>query len=174
LSQVYGFVKQSGGHVSIYSEVGHGTTVKLYLPRSNLAERKAPAEQRANDLPPKGTERVLVVEDNEDIRRLVRRQLIELGYDVHAAANGLEALKYLRSPIRLELLFTDVVMTDGMTGYELAALARDIRPDIKIAFTSGYTALGTAQEVYGEVEGPLLSKPYRKLELARFIRAALD
>ncbi len=174
LSQVYGFVKQSGGHVSIYSEVGHGTTVKLYLPRSKPAERGIAKQQRADDLPPRGTERLLVVEDNEDIRRLVRRQLAELGYDVHSVANGHEALAYLRSPMGLDMLFTDVVMPEGMTGYELAELARGIRPDLTIGFTSGYTALGASQEVYGEADGPLLSKPYRKLELARFIRAALD
>ena len=174
LSQVYGFMKQSGGHVSIYSEVGHGTTVKLYLPRSIPTARSVVHEQSASDLPPRGSERILVVEDNDDIRRLVWRQLVELGYDVHAVANGLEALDYMRSPMELDLLFTDVVMPDGMTGYELAADARGIRPKLRIAFTSGYTALGKSQEIYGEAEGLLLSKPYRKLELARFIRSALD
>jgi len=174
LSQVYGFVKQSGGHVSIYSELGHGTTVKLYLPRSLPTARIMAPEQTDDGLPPRGTERLLVVEDNDDIRRLVQRQLAELGYDVHTVSNGPEALSYLRSTLALELLFTDVVMPDGMSGYELAALAREIRPDLKVAFTSGYTALGATQNLYGEAQGPLLSKPYRKVELARFIRSALD
>ena len=174
LSQVYGFVKQSGGHVSIYSEPGHGTTVKLYLPRSAPAA-SAPGEERdRTGQPPSGTETILVAEDHPDVGRLVRRQLTELGYVVHEAGNGPEALTILRSPLPLDLMFTDIVMPEGMTGYELAALARECRPGFKILFTSGYTAIGAAQDNYGKVEGPLLSKPYRKLELAHFIRAALD
>lgn len=114
-------------------------------------------------------ETILVVEDNPDIRNLVRRQISELGYIVHEAGNGPEALQLLRSAIRVDLLFTDVVMPEGMTGYELARLARDQRPGLKVLFTSGYTAVGVRQNA-----GPLLSKPYLKSHLAHFIRAALD
>jgi PAS domain S-box-containing protein len=174
LSQVYGFVKQSGGHVSIYSEPGYGTTVKLYLPRSAPAIDLAGAERDKTGLPPHGTENILVVEDNPDVRRLVRRQLTELGYTVHEAGNGPEALVLLRSPVELDLMFTDIVMPEGLTGYELAGLARECRPGFKILFTSGYTAIGAAQENDGRAEGPLLTKPYRKVDLAHFIRAALD
>ena len=173
LSQVYGFVKQSGGHVSIYSEPGHGTTVKIYLPRSVSAEQAAaPPRARGGSLPT-GTESILVVEDNPDVRRLVRRQLTELGYTIHEASNGPEALTMLRSRLAVDLMFTDIIMPEGMTGYELAGQARDSRPGLKILFTSGYTAIGAAQDrERGDV--PLLSKPYRKSELAHFIRSALD
>lgn len=174
LSQVYGFVKQSGGHVSIYSEQERGTTVKLYLPRSTPAADGAVAERDRSGLPPRGNETILVVEDNPDVRRLVRRQLSELGYTVHEASHGPEALRLLRSDLPLDLMFTDVIMPEGMTGYELAALARESRPNLKILFTSGYTAIGAAQENDSRAAGPLLSKPYRKRDLAHFVRAALD
>jgi PAS domain S-box-containing protein len=173
LSQVYGFVKQSGGHVSIYSESGHGTIVKLYLPRSTPVEEPlAPTSPRSGAIPV-GSESILMVEDNPDVRRVVRRQLSELGYQVNEAGNGPEALTLLKSALPVDLLFTDIVMPEGMTGYELAAQARECRPGLRILFTSGYTAIGAAQ---GNERGdlPLLSKPYRKSDLAHFIRAALD
>ncbi len=174
LSQVYGFVKQSGGHVTIYSEPGRGTTVKLFLPRSApSADPWAKERERSNPIP-RGSENLLIVEDNPDVRRLVRRQLTELGYTVHEAGSGPEALRLLRSPLAIDLMFTDVVMPEGMTGYELAGLARDCRPGLKILFTSGYTAIGAGLDVEGRSGGPLLSKPYRKRDLAHFIRAALD
>jgi CheY-like chemotaxis protein len=173
LSQVYGFVKQSGGHIIIYSEEGFGTTVKLFLPRSRAGGQKALERERSGG-PARGTERILVVEDNPEVRKLVRRQLTELGYTVYEAGSGPDALQILRSGIELDLIFTDVVMPEGMTGYELARLARDLRPDLKILFTSGYTAIGARQEGAARNAGPLLSKPYRKRDLAHFIRAALD
>jgi len=116
---------------------------------------------------------ILVVEDNPDVRRLVRRQLGELGYTVHEAGNGPQALTLLRTSLPLDLLFTDIVMPEGMTGYELATQARECRPGLRILFTSGYTAIGAAQD-HSRGNVPLLSKPYRKSELAHFIRAALD
>ncbi len=119
------------------------------------------------------TESILVVEDNPDVRRLVRRQLTELGYTVHEASNGPEALTMLRSRLAVDLMFTDIIMPEGMTGYELAGQARDSRPGLKILFTSGYTAIGAAQD-HERGDVPLLSKPYRKSELAHFIRSALD
>jgi CheY-like chemotaxis protein len=173
LSQVYGFVKQSGGHVSIYSEPGHGTIVKLYLPRSVTADLDECPQAKIGGMLPSGTETILVVEDNPDVRRLVRRQLTELGYSVHEAGNGPEALTMLRSRLPVDLMFTDIIMPEGMTGYELAGLARDSCPDLKILFTSGYTAIGAAQD-HDRGDVPLLSKPYRKSELAHFIRSALD
>jgi signal transduction histidine kinase len=173
LSQVYGFVKQSGGHVTIYSEPGRGTTVKLFLPRSAPSDPWARERDRSTTTPV-GCENILVVEDNPDVRRLVRRQLAELGYTVHEACHGREALKILQSPLALDLMFTDVVMPEGMTGYELAGLARECRPALKVLFTSGYTAIGAGQDTDGRSGGPLLSKPYRKRDLAHFIRAALD
>ena len=174
LSQVYGFAKQSGGHVSIYSEPGHGTTVKLYLPRSSPTAETAAAERDKSGLPPRGTETILVVEDNPDVRRLVRRQLSELGYTVHEASHGPEALRLIRSDLALDLMFTDIIMPEGMTGYELAQVARESRPGLKVLFTSGYTAIGAGQENDSRAGGPLLSKPYRKRDLAHFVRGALD
>jgi PAS domain S-box-containing protein len=174
LSQVYGFVKQSGGHVAIYSERGRGTIVKLYLPRSGADADPWVLDRDKSKALPRGTENVLVVEDNPDVRRLVRRQLAELGYTVHEAAHGPEALKLLRSSLEVDLMFTDVVMPEGMTGYELAGLARECRPGLKVLFTSGYTAIGAGQEHDSRAGGSLLSKPYRKRDLGHFIRAALD
>ena len=175
LSQVYGFVKQSGGYVGIDSEPGRGTTVKLYLPRSSPSALLAAAAKRdQSGLPPRGTETILVVEDNPDVRRLVRRQLIELGYTVHGASHGPEALSMLQSDLSLDLMFTDVIMPEGITGYELARLAREIRPGLKVLFTSGYTAVGAGDDNDNRSCGPLLSKPYRKRDLAHFVRAALD
>jgi len=173
LSQVYGFVKQSGGHVSIYSELGHGTTVKLYLPRAAANPIACETDRARSAVPATGTETILVVEDNPDVRRLVRRQLTELGYTVHEAGNGPEALKLLRSALPLDLLFTDIIMPEGMTGYDLARLARECRPDLKLLFTSGYTSIGTGQDD-SRLVGPLLSKPYRKRDLAHALRAVLD
>jgi len=120
-----------------------------------------------------GSESILVVEDNPDVRKIVRRQLSELGYQVNEAGNGPEALTLLRTTLPVDLMFTDIVMPEGMTGYELAAQARECRPGLRILFTSGYTAIGAAQG-YERGDVPLLSKPYRKSELAHFIRAALD
>jgi PAS domain S-box-containing protein len=174
LSQVYGFVKQSGGHVSIYSEPGFGTTVKLYLPRSRRGGETRSLARDRSAAPAGGSETILVVEDNPDVRKLVRRQLSELGYAVHEAGNGPEALKFLGSGVEIDLLFTDVVMPEGMTGYELARLARENRPGLKVLFTSGYTAIGAGQDGMQRNAGPLLSKPYRKRDLAHFLRAALD
>src|SRR5207245_79798 len=124
--------------------------------------------------PPKGSENILVVEDNPDVRRLVRRQLTELGYTVHEASHGGAAMRLLRSALGVDLMFTDVVMPEGMTGYELAVVARELRPSLKILFTSGYTAIGAGQEHDSRAGGPLLTKPYRKRDLAHFVRAALD
>jgi CheY-like chemotaxis protein len=145
----------------------------MYLPRSTpAADTVAPTRGRSASSP-NGSETILVVEDNPDVRRLVRRQLTELGYSGHEAGNGPEALTLLRSPLAIDLMFTDIIMPEGMTGYELAGLAREFRPGMKILFTSGYTAIGAAQDQERR-DVPLLSKPYRKSELAHFVRIALD
>jgi CheY-like chemotaxis protein len=124
--------------------------------------------------PLRGHEAILVVEDNPDVRRIVRRQLAKLGYSIHEASNAAEALRMLQSGLALDLMFTDIVMPEGMTGYELAGLARKSRPGLKILFTSGYTAIGAGQDHDGRAGGALLAKPYRKRDLANFVRAALD
>jgi PAS domain S-box-containing protein len=173
LSMIYGFAKQSGGHAKIYSEVGHGTTVRLYLPRltnqSTGSESAAPAATRKG-----GGETILVVEDNTDVRRLVLRQLRDLGYAVIEAANGPQALQILDGGAAIDLLFTDVVMPGGMTGRQLAEAAKKRRPHLKTLFTSGYTEDSILRLGKLDPGVRLLSKPYRKHELATRIREALD
>ena len=172
LSQVYGWVKQSGGHIKIYSELGHGTTIKLYLPRADVPRGDEDAAEAA--VPAlTGSETILVVEDNPKVRSTVLRQLRDLGYSTLEAGGGEAALDLVRSPLAFDLLLTDVVMPGGMTGYELARQARVIRPELRVLFTSGYTELAASSGQKIE-SGPLLSKPYRKADLARAIRAVLD
>jgi PAS domain S-box-containing protein len=172
LSMVFGFMRQSGGHINVYSEPGAGTTFRLYLPRA-AAEA---AERDVADAAPaaRGTgETVLVVEDNLAMRRVVLRQLRELGYRVlecdHAAA-ALELLE--REPV--DLLLTDIVMPGGLDGVELARLARERWPALKVVLTSGFpqARVNGNHDVLGNL--PLLSKPYSKDELAGVLRAALD
>ncbi|RKH45694.1 PAS domain S-box protein [Corallococcus llansteffanensis] len=172
LSMVYGFVKQSGGHVKIYSEVGHGTTVKVYLPRAFQAE--APVLEVVTGPVEGGQETILAVEDDADVRATVVELLTELGYRVLRAVDGQSALSILKSGVAVDLLFTDVVMPGPVRSPELARQARLIHPDIEVLFTSGYTENAI---VHGGRLDPgvhLLSKPYRREDLARKVRALLD
>ncbi len=176
LSMVYGFVKQSGGHVTIYSEPGRGTAVKLYLPRSDDAGR-CRAAPVGGEVPRGRGEVVLLVEDDPDVRTLAVTLLGGLGYSVLEAPDGRRALDELARAKGVNLLFTDVVLPGGMTGGRLAREARRISPGIKVLFMSGYT--GSAN--FAETEGPdgvenftFLQKPFRKADLARAVRAALD
>ncbi len=175
LSMVYGFIKQSGGHIKIYSESGHGTSVRLYLPRA--AEPGAPGAAPAAPQPlPRGHERVLVVEDNAEVRRMVAAQLERLGYAVEATDSGGGALAVLKAGRAVDLLFSDVVMPGGMTGFELAHAARRLQPDLKVLITSGFP--GTCLHP-GSGEAPglgfdFLGKPYRHQDLARAVREVLD
>jgi PAS domain S-box-containing protein len=174
LSMVYGFVRQSQGHVQLYSEVGHGTSVRLYLPRAAQAAAPAAAEPVPETMPRARTgERILAVEDNPDVRRVVVAQLGELGYDVIEAANGEAGLDILRRGEAVDLLFTDVVMPGGMTGYELARAARALRPDLKVLLTSGFPRTANGDQPAAEF-GTLLVKPYRRADLAAKIRQAID
>jgi PAS domain S-box-containing protein len=171
LSMVFGFMKQSGGHISAYSEIGVGTTFRLYFPCSLVAEEKA------IDLRPDGPlsgngETVLAVEDNAPLRRIMLRQLHALGYRVLEAGNGAEALAILETE-SVDLLFTDVVMPGGMDGFELADTAVRRQPGIKILLTSGFPQTRYVDEMRKRAF-PLLSKPYRKGNLAQLIRAVLD
>ncbi len=171
LSQVYGFVKQSGGHVKIYSEVGHGTTVKLYLPRTRKAQddTRDPADGPLQS----GSESILVVEDDEGVRSAVADLLAELGYRVLTADGAEKALAILRGGVKVDLLFSDVVMPGPIPTREMARIALEIDPTIKILFTSGYTQNAIVHN--GKLDDGvfLLSKPYRKHELARKLRALL-
>ena len=173
LSMVYGFVKQSSGHVSIYSEVGHGTAVKIYLPRvvDDVHDVSATAVRPGL---PMGAETILVVEDDPDVRRTVVALLSSLGYRVEEAASGADGLAALERCADVDLVFTDVMMPGGMSGIELGAAARRRYPHLKIIYTSGYT---DRDLVAAEREGgaaTLLTKPYRHEELARKIREVLD
>lgn len=173
LSQVYGWIKQSGGHIKIYSEIGHGTGVKLYLPRADAAQEESSSSLPRTDLVPGGHEQILVVEDNPNVRRTVLRQLKDLGYPTLEAEDAQRALQMAREGAKFDLLFTDIVMPGGMTGYELAEQLERLQPGLKVLFTSGYTELAVGRS-NGERRGPLLSKPYRKQDLGRMLREVLD
>jgi len=170
LSMVYGFVKQSGGHIKIYSEEGHGTTIRLYLPPARAMEEVA-APPVAPIL--SGDETILVVEDDALVRDFVIAQLHSLGYATVAAADGREALLHVQRGTAFDLLFTDVIMPGGINGRELADEVAKRRPGTKVLFTSGYT--DNAIIHHGRLDDGvvLLSKPYRKSELARMVRVAL-
>jgi nitrogen-specific signal transduction histidine kinase len=172
LSMVYGFVKQSGGHVKIYSEVGHGTAVKLYLPRTT--EQPDELVSVPTTPPIGGTETILVVEDDALVRDYVVSQLHGLGYTALAAADAKAALAIAQRAADIDLLFTDVIMPGAMNGRELAQELVLRRPGIKILFTSGYTEDAIVHHGRLDPGVALLNKPYRKTDLARKIREVLD
>jgi PAS domain S-box-containing protein len=171
LSMVYGFVKQSGGHVKIYSEVGHGTTVKIYLPRSFEAEAVKQPVVLAEPLG--GSETILVVEDDDGVRAVVVEMLSGLGYRVLKAADASAALTVLESGIAVDLLFTDVVMPGALRSPELARTARTLLPQIAVLFTSGYTENAIVHGGRLDPGVELLGKPYSRDALARKIRQVL-
>ena len=171
LSMVHGFVKQSGGHVKIYSEPGHGTTVKLYLPRSREAEDVLAPADLVHAVG--GTETVLVAEDDEDVRATVVEMLRELGYQVLEARDGESAFAIVQSGIKVDLLFTDVVMPGPLRSPDLARKARERLPGIAVLFTSGYTQNAIVQGGRLDPGVELLVKPYSREDLARKIRQVL-
>ncbi|MDB5453121.1 MAG: hypothetical protein JWO33_1699 [Caulobacteraceae bacterium] len=173
LSQVYGFVRQSGGHVRIYSEQGVGTTVKVYLPRHRAALEvdAIPAMVAAPD---GGHETILVVEDHEDLRAYSTAVLRDLGYHVLEAANGRAALETLQNTRKVDLLFTDVVLPDGMDGRRLADEARKKRPDLKVLYTTGYTRNAIVHNGRLDPGVELVPKPFTYEALASKVRRILD
>jgi PAS domain S-box-containing protein len=171
LSMVYGFVKQSGGHIRIYSEVGHGTTIKLYLPPARGQVEAAPAAAAA--ALPGGHETIMVVEDDALVRNFVIGQLQSLGYRTVGAANGPAALSLIEDGQAFDLLFTDVIMPGGMSGRDLAEQIRQRRPGIKVLYTSGYTDNAIVHQGRLDPGVLLLTKPYRKSQLADLVRRAL-
>jgi CheY-like chemotaxis protein len=172
LSQVYGFVKQSGGHVKIYSEIGEGTTVKIYLPRSagRYSPREATKSETARARP---GECILVVEDDDDVRSYVVETLGGLGYDVLEAAGASEALRLLEQHKAVSLLLTDVVMP-GTNGRKLADEAKQRQPALKVAFMTGYSRNAIVHQ--GRLDGgvALIQKPLTSELLAATIRKVLD
>jgi PAS domain S-box-containing protein len=173
LSMVYGFAKQSAGHVKIYSEVGIGTVVRLYLPRSDAGDSETAASSAIVALPT-GAETILFVEDDELVRAQTERQLGVLGYRVIAAVNAADAIARIREGLVPDLLFTDVVMPGGMNGRQLADRLCKELPGLKVLFTSGYTHGVMAVENAPIPPGQLLSKPFRRRDLAIKVREALD
>jgi CheY-like chemotaxis protein len=171
LSMVYGFVRQSGGHINVNSAPGVGTTVDLYLPRAMQAHETEPEHIQVQTVPA-GSERILVVEDNEDLLEVTSATLTTYGYHVSCARNGAEALRILNSGEHFALLLSDVVMPNGMNGVELAREARQLSHDIKILLISGFA--GNVLERHNAVgEFPIVQKPFRSADLVRRLRLIL-
>src|SRR6267154_1426377 len=171
LSMVYGFVKQSNGHIKIDSEEGRGTTVRMYLPQAVGAAE--PVEFARPSSVEGGRETILVVEDDHLVRTFVVGQIQSLGYATLAAVNAAEALVVIDSPTEIDLLFTDMIMPGSMNGRQLADKALQRRSSLKILFTSGYSNEAIIHHGHLDAGVLLLAKPYRKSDLARMIRAAL-
>jgi signal transduction histidine kinase len=170
MSMVYGFVKQSGGHIKIYSEQGHGTTIKLYLPP---ARGQVEVESPAPAPPQRGSEVVLVVEDDALVRNYVTAQLASLGYQTISAADSRAALALVDKGEKFDLLFTDVIMPGGMNGRQLADEVAKRRPGMKVLYTSGYTENAIVHHGRLDEGVLLLAKPYRKAQLASMLQQAL-
>jgi CheY-like chemotaxis protein len=175
LSMVFGFIKQSGGHINVYSEPGRGTTFRLYLPRLHADGAVEAAEASPVAAPETwgGSETVLLVEDNEAMRRVARRQLEVLGYRVLEAGEAAAALEILTGD-RIDLLFSDIVMPGGVSGFDLARSAIARWPHLKVLLTSGFpeARLNGSSDAIAGIR--LLSKPYRRDDLARALRESLD
>jgi PAS domain S-box-containing protein len=199
LAMVYGFIKQSGGHISVYSEVGHGTSVKMYLPRrmrsaevasvpkaeatvfegfesSAKAEVTAIVEAAPEPVAqPVRRPKILVVEDQEAVRAVACGFLEDFGYDVIEAGDGFQALAQLQENDDIDLMFTDVVMPGGMNGFDLAQAAQSLKPNLKIVHTSGYPKGAMVHQDEPRFKnGFIIMKPYRREELQKIIRDALD
>jgi PAS domain S-box-containing protein len=208
LSMVYGFIKQSGGHISVYSEVGHGTSVKMYLPRRMRIEEETttkssnpvvekvmealntaqqdetsnlsyslPHDETVVDIKPYSSRRpkVLVVEDQEAVRAVACGFLEDFGYEIVEAGDGFQALAVLQEQDDIDLMFSDVVMPGGMNGFDLAQAALSMKPGLKIVHTSGYPKGAMVHQDEPRFKnGFIIMKPYRREELQKIIRDALD
>jgi nitrogen-specific signal transduction histidine kinase len=174
LSMVYGFVKQSGGHARIHSEVGSGTTVRLYLPRSMVAAAVADAAPGAPKELPTGRETILFVEDDPMVRQHTGRQIVGLGYNVVEAADAAAAIAQVESGCVPDLLFTDVVMPGGVNGRQLALKLRERWPHLRVLYTSGYAHGRLTIDGESVPAKYVLGKPYRRADLAVKLRDVLD
>ncbi len=169
---VYGFAQQSGGFVSIASEEGQGTTLRLYLPRAEGA--LAVADKEPDVTAPGGRgETILVVEDDPAVRSLAVTLLENLGYEVLAAQDAMAALSFLHAPSRIDLVLSDVMLPGGMCGPDLVEEAKRLRPDLRVLFMSGYTNHPARGSGPLSEAAAVLNKPFRKHDLARRLRAAL-
>ncbi len=182
LSMVYGFIKQSGGHINIYSEPGHGTSVKMYLPRIFADGEIRPQVEGVHaavvgeELPlPARMPKILVVEDQEAVRAVACGFLADFGYELIEAEDGLQALAKLQEHADIDLMFSDVVMPGGMNGFDLAQAAKGLRPSLKIVHTSGYPKGAMVhQEEPRFRDGYIIMKPYRRDDLKKIIEEALQ
>jgi len=173
LSMVYGFVKQSNGHIKIYSEEGYGTSVKLYLPQAAGAPEEVATDAGISGSEG-GDEFILLVEDDALVREYVVAQISRFGYHTLAASNAAEALAIIDQGERIDLLFTDVMLPGGMNGRQLATEALKRRPGLKVLYTSGYTENALVHHGRLDAGVLLLPKPYLSSDLARMIRIALQ
>jgi PAS domain S-box-containing protein len=175
LSMVYGFAKQSGGAVRLYSEYGHGTTVRLYFPIDDNVENVSPRDSRARRASDRqGDETILIVEDRPDIAELARLFLDDQGYATHVVHNAREALELLDKGVQVDLLYSDLIMPGGLNGVMLAREVRRRRPKIKVLLTTGYAETSIERTDAGGTEFDVLSKPYNRQELIRKVRTVLD
>ncbi len=174
LSMVHGFAKQSGGHMAIYSEVGDGTTVRLYFPQTAVAFEKIESAIVVPREVSRGRETILVVEDNPAVRQTAADMLRSLGYIVLEAGDGSEALAVAKGDRKTDILFTDVIMPGGMTGPAVAKELRARRPGLRVLYTSGYTENAFVHQGKLDEGAELLQQPYRRQALAQKIRAVLD
>ncbi len=173
MAMVYGFAKRYGGHIKIYSEINVGSTIRIFLPRS----KESPNLSKFHDINPDdiltGNESILIVDDEFDLLQLAAQYISELNYTFYTAENSEQALIILKENLTIDLLFSDVVMPGGINGYELAQLATELNPNIKILLTSGFTSKSMVKNNKAYFTKNLLRKPYRKIELAKRLRCVL-
>ena len=171
LAMVFGFIQRSKGHINVESEQGHGSTFRLYLPRSNevIQTENTLAEELKEGLP-EGNETILVVDDEEALLELAEELLLDMGYRVLTASNGLQALDVLTKEPNIDLLISDVIMPGGINGYELAERATTDYPELKVLLASGYTEKIATSENHKRFSANLLAKPYSRVELAQKVR----
>jgi CheY-like chemotaxis protein len=174
LSQVYGFIKQSRGHVKIYSELGEGTTIKLYLPRAHAISEQIEDDENQTFARGGKNETVLVVEDDADVRAYSCETLSELGYDILSAETGAAGLRLLDGNPGIRVLFTDVGLPGGMNGRQLAEEARKRRPGLKVLFTTGYARNAIVHDGRLDAGVDLITKPFSQAALAEKLRDIID
>jgi len=174
LSTIYGFARQSGGNLTIYSEPGRGTTVNIYLPRAREEKPSGEGTAKTTTVQPSKGETVLVVEDDDRVRRLTCTRLKELGYGTKEAPNGPAALAILEKSPEIKLVFSDQVMPGGLSGLDLAEVIREKYPKIRVVLTSGYSPDLIGRERVDRLGLKILRKPYQQADLARVIREALE
>jgi PAS domain S-box-containing protein len=173
LAMVYGFVKQSGGHVTIYSEPGHGTTINLYFPRSDALAQDTYSAKNASDTAGPTRETILVVEDDSRVRQLTIKRLKLIGYEVLEASDGPSALEILNRGDPVDLVFTDLIMPGGLSGRDVAMRAREIKPGIKVLLTSGYAEELVRGDDLQRENLKVLRKPYQQADLVTMLREVL-